>query len=223
MVVLLAAANRGERRFPDGDLFDIHRSIEKLRVRALSARVDILWRGLLLDPYAQVFTDRNGAARMSRPLVQNGEKAQGAMIAMPIGAVSFAAAGVVALVYLVVAVRVRQRRPQDTIVRYSRAVSALRALAEHPRPACRSVARNEPGPDANIRIAVPPVPRQRSVRKAATGRRTVRPNLAFVAQRPTVANLPSISSPATRAPDPDLRAHQEPLRDRDELEGPIGA
>ena len=165
------------------------------------------------------------AAAVSRLLMPGGGSAQGATISMPISAMSVAGGGVVFLVCLAVAVRLRQRRrPKDTLVRYARAVSALRAIVEHPQPTPSSLAPDGPIPDTHVRLAVPPTsPHQRVIRKAPTGRRTARPDLAVVARRPTVANLPSISSPTIPSPDADARTSSAPVRVRDERDGLIGA
>ena len=98
------------------------------------------------------------------------------------------------------------------------------AIVEHPRPIPSSLARDGPIADTHVRLGVPPAsPHQRVIRKAPMGRRMVRPDLAVVARRPTVANLPSISSPTIPSPDADARTSSAPVRVRDERDGLIGA
>jgi hypothetical protein len=101
------------------------------------------------------------------------------------------AAAVVLLASSVVIVR-RRRRQNDLIVRYARGVAALRAIT-HVGPDTREPDR--PSSAAHVRVGAPPSTGRRTVKKSPTGRRAHRPNVESIAHRPTLANLPSISTP----------------------------
>jgi hypothetical protein len=94
-------------------------------------------------------------------------------------------------------VRRRRRRQPDLIVRYGRAVAALRTILEHPQPVPDTLEPDRLTAEAHVRLGVAPSTRRRIMKKSPTGRRTHRPDVESIAHRPTRANLPSISSPAT--------------------------
>jgi hypothetical protein len=116
-----------------------------------------------------------------------------------ITAIEIAAAGAALLVcsIAILGLRRRSRRQPDLIVLYGRAVAALRTIIEHPQPVPDALEPDRPSSEAHVRVGVPPPTRRRVMKKSPTGRRTHRPNVESIAHRPTLANLPSISSPAT--------------------------
>jgi hypothetical protein len=108
--------------------------------------------------------------------------------------VEIAAAAVVVLIGAAMTVRHRRQRQGDLIVRYARAVAALRTIIEHPQPVPDTLEPNRPSSAAHVRVGAPPRPRQRPrTAKPANGRQTRRPNRELLKGRPTVANLPAIA------------------------------
>jgi len=106
--------------------------------------------------------------------------------------------GILAAVGIAVGLLLRYRRHRDSVETFSAATSALRHMAEHPRKATGDPA---PHPQADTpsvhvldEVGVVQLNPTRSTRASARARRR-RPDPDAIARRPTIASLPSISSP----------------------------
>jgi hypothetical protein len=102
------------------------------------------------------------------------------------------------------------RTRADSLRRYSRAVTALRSIAEEPRPEARADLRaNDRGLDGrpNVRVLDEVAPtRHLHDRRTRAGRRASRPDPESVARRPVIAHLPSTPRSAPLGGDPGRQA-----------------
>jgi len=117
------------------------------------------------------------------------------MSSLPIALVGV---GILAAVGIAVGLMLRQRRHRDSVETFSAATSALRHMAEHP-PAATGDSSPHPRADTpNVHVldevGVVRLNPSRSTRASARARRR-RPDPDAIARRPTIASLPSISSP----------------------------
>jgi hypothetical protein len=82
----------------------------------------------------------------------------------------------------------RTLKSSDSIIRYSRAVSALRTISEEPPEADDEVVADVATPQVRVLADVTPI-HEHARRRAA--RRFERPDPEAVARRPVIAHLPS--------------------------------
>ena len=106
--------------------------------------------------------------------------------------------GILAAVAIAVGLIRRQRRHRDSVETFSAATSALRHMAEHP-PKPNGDAVSQPHADSRMvhvldEVGDARLNPTRSTRSSARARRR-RPDPDAIARRPTIASLPSISSP----------------------------
>lgn len=112
-----------------------------------------------------------------------------------------AVAGAVVLLGILVGVGARRtRRKADSIRRFSKAVSALRTIADEPRPERAVEEHTIALPNVRVLDEVLPLREARERRALASGRRTPRPDPELVARRPVIATLPSMSAPRPDGP-----------------------
>jgi hypothetical protein len=112
-----------------------------------------------------------------------------------------AVAGAVVLVVVLSVLGARRtRRKADSIRRFSKAVSALRTIADEPRPEPPVEDHTIALPNVRVLDEVVPLHEARERRARASGRRTARPDPELVARRPVIAKLPSISAPSSDGP-----------------------
>jgi hypothetical protein len=107
--------------------------------------------------------------------------------------VEIAVGSVLAVVALACFLRRRNHKSSDSIIRYSRAVSALRTISEEPclePPESDDVVIAEVA-DPPIRVLADVTPIKEHVRRRATRMRIERPDPEAVARRPVIAHLPS--------------------------------
>jgi hypothetical protein len=103
-----------------------------------------------------------------------------------------------AFAVLVMAMMLRTRRAHrraDSVARYARAVSALRTIADEPRPAVHMDASIEGAPKLQVISDVTSLEGVRARRSGRASRAAARLDPELVARRPLIAQLPSVSAP----------------------------
>ncbi len=104
-------------------------------------------------------------------------------------------AGAVVVLLLAMTLRARRaRKRSDSVARYARAVSALRTIADEPRPA-RAVVLDEAAPKLQVLSDITSIEGARARRSGRANRVAPRLDPELVARRPLIAQLPSISAP----------------------------
>ena len=121
--------------------------------------------------------------------------------------IAVVAAGIVVVGGMTLALVRHRHRRRDSVQTFSAATSAMRHMAEHPSAPTGEAAPHPEVATPNVHVlgdvGARRLDRTRSTRASARARRR-RPDADAIARRPTIASLPSISSPK-RSSAPDER------------------
>ena len=105
------------------------------------------------------------------------------------------AAAVVVLLFALMLRARRARKRADSVARYARAVSALRTIADEPRPAAHAAIDEAVAPKLQVLSDITSLEGARARRTGRANRAAQRLDPELVARRPLIAQLPSISAP----------------------------
>jgi hypothetical protein len=105
-------------------------------------------------------------------------------------------AGAVGVLLLALMLRTRRAHKRaDSVARYARAVSALRTIADEPRPVAHAAVFIEGAPKLQVLSDVTSLEGARARRSGRASRAAARLDPELVARRPLIAQLPSVPTP----------------------------